>query len=373
MNNFINTAATDLARARTVGLNQLTPEPFPVLVVGTKSTQAFFFANRGTLESWSGLGTYSLRLTIGDVISQAIAGTFSLAVSGGATLTIPYDIDAAGLQNILNSNATVGTTDGGVYVFDRGFGRYLIAYKALGAPTALTAASSLLAPDCAAELTTLTSGSPTVRQLMLLTLRRTVTRQTTSFSIVASPYAGWSGTVDLTSSAAYQMLWLKGVPRGQFLELQTLLTLEVIDPNGVSTPYYQTPVILRGLNYMDTTTLGVGPTRNAQTSSAAGTVAIAPASQIHTEIITFTGSANTRDLVIATTGLQAGAQVDVSCVFDGVADGVVINIYAVSGTLLANFTKAGGEPNALFNFVANGAGSFQPTENLVPAFYDPGA
>jgi hypothetical protein len=50
VNHFINTAASDLSRARTVGLNQLTPEPFPVLVVGTRSNHQFFFANRGTLE-----------------------------------------------------------------------------------------------------------------------------------------------------------------------------------------------------------------------------------------------------------------------------------------------------------------------------------
>ncbi len=70
MDNYINTAATDIARARTVGLTQLTPEPFPILVVGTKPTQRFFFANRGTLEPWSGDGDYTLRLTVGDAVSR---------------------------------------------------------------------------------------------------------------------------------------------------------------------------------------------------------------------------------------------------------------------------------------------------------------
>lgn len=371
MDNFINTAATDISRARTVGLNQLTPEPFPVLVVGTRSTQSFIFASRGTLESWSGDATYSLRLTIADVTSQAIAANFTLAITGGATLTLPFDLDAAGLQNALNSDATVGTTDGGVYVFDRGFGRYLIAYKAAGVPAALIASAALLAPDCVAELTTLTAGAPGVRQLMLLTLRFATARQTTAFSLITTPYAGWTGVIDLTGSAAQQLIWIKGQRVGEYLECQTMLTLEVIDLSGNATPYYQTAITLRALNYMDTTTLGVGPTRNAQTITTAGSVAVAPASQVHTERLTFTG-AGTRNVVVATTGLVAGAHVDLSLIVSGATNGMLIKVYAVStsGTELVQFTKAGGDTNAFFALRADGAGGFNNVEQLVPAYTD---
>ncbi len=355
----------------TVGLNQLTPEPFPVLVVGSQSTQAFIFANRGTLASWSGQADHSLRLTIGDLVSRPIASTYSLSVEAGATLTLPFDLDAAGLQNALNDDATIGTTDGGVVVFDRGFGRYLIAYKALGIPAALTIDPALLDPDCVADLTVLTEGSSSTRQLMILTLRRTTPLQTTAFSIISSPYAGWSGTVDLTSSAAYQLLWLCGKQRGPYLELTTMLTLEVIDENGVATPYYQTPITLRALNYMDTTTLGIGPTRNAQTSSAAGDVAVVPASQIHTERITFTGT-GTRNVIVAATGLRAGAHVDLVFMVSGADDGMVINVYQVSaaGTKLVQFTKYSGDTNTFFALRATGAGGFNNVEQVVPAYTD---
>lgn len=374
MDNYINTAATDIARARTVGLTQLTPEPFPILVVGTKPTQRFFFANRGTLESWSGNGDYTLRLTIGDALSRPVANTFAITVAGGATLTLPFDLDAAGLQNALNDDATIGTTDGGVIVLDRGFGRYLIAYKELGAVTSLSASASLLVPNCVAEIATLTAGSVSARQLLLLTLRQSLPQQLTNFSTITG---GWSGVLDLTTAGAYQLMWQRGELRGAVMECTSLLTLEVIDDSGNPTAYYQTPVTLRALNYGDTENvtpgmLGVGPTRHAQASSAAGTVTVTPLSQLHTEVVTFTGSANTRNVVVGRVGLQNGAQIDLVCIFDGVADGVVINVYdtATTGTLLNTFTKAGGEANALFRLVATGS-ALENTETLIPAFYDP--
>lgn len=374
MDNYINTAATDIARARTVGLTQLTPEPFPILVVGTKPTQRFFFANRGTLESWSGDGDYTLRLTVGDAVSRPVANTFSITVAGGATLTLPFDLDAAGLQNALNDDDTIGTTDGGVIVLNRGFGRYLIAYKALGAVAALSASASLLVPNCVAEIATLTTGSVSARQLLLLTLRQSLPQQLTNFTAITG---GWSGVLDLTTAGAYQLIWQRGTVRGDVLECTTLLTLEVIDDSGNPTAYYQTPVTLRALNYGDTENvtpgmLGVGPTRHAQSSSAAGNVTVTPLSQLHTEVVTFTGSANTRNLVVGRTGMQNGAQIDLVCLFDGVADGVVINVYdtATTGTLLNTFTKAGGEANALFRLVATGS-ALENTETVIPAFYDP--
>jgi hypothetical protein len=345
-----------------------------VLIAGRKSNHNFFFANSGTLESWSGAADYGMRVTIGDALSAPIASNFSLSVTGGSTLTLPWDIDAVGLQNALNGDSVV-IANGGVLVFGLP-GRFLIAYKQSGVVAALTVTTPVLVPDCTGSIVTLTTGAVGVRQLLSLDLRMTTPLQTTSFTVIASPYAGWTGQIDLSGSLIVEFMRQNAVTKGAYLEAETLLTIEVIDADGVSLPYYQTPILLRALNYPVSVTqntpavaLSSGPTRHSQTSSIAGSVTVTPLSNIHTEVITFTGSANTRNLVVGNTGLSAGAIVDLLCVFDGVADGVVINVYALStsGTLLYTFTKAGGEANALFNLVAS-ASSFDQVNTIIPAY-----
>jgi hypothetical protein len=46
-----------------------------------------------------------------------------------------------------------------------------------------------------------------------------------------------------------ELLKMQGVERGGFIECVTLITVEVIDPNGNPTAYFQAPVVLRALNY----------------------------------------------------------------------------------------------------------------------------
>lgn len=370
MNNFINTAATDISRARTVGLNQLTVEPFPVLVVGTRSTQSFFFAARGTLESWSGQTDYALRVTVGNVLSPPRGATFALAVDGGSAITVPYDADSPCVQNLLNDDATI-ESEGGVDVTTQGFGRFLIAYRAVGVVSDITASSALAYPDCSATVDVLTTGDATTRQLVMLTIRRAVVLQTGAFNVVSSPYAGWSGVLDLNSTAAAEFIRINGEPVGPYLQCTTLLTLEAIDDSGNAACYYQTPITLRALNYDSLITLmDTGPTRNAQANTS-GDVTVTPTSQIHTERITVTGASGTRNIVVASpTGLVAGARIDLVFILSGATNGTRLKIYALStsGTLLFDFTRDGDEANAEFILYANGTGGFDRKEQTIPAF-----
>lgn len=372
MNNWINTAASDIARARTVGLVQLTPDPFPILVVGTKPAQSWFFAARGTIETWSGATDYALRTTVGDSLGEIDpdVGTFSVTVGSGSAITVRADQDAAGLQKQLNDDATI-TTNGGVDVVEQGFGRFLIAYRALGVVSAITASAALAFPDASATLNVLATGSATVRQLVMLTLRRILAAQSSAWTVTSTPSAGWTGTIDLTSAAAKEMIRLKGKRVGAFLECETVLTVEVIDASGNAACPYQTPVILRALNYDAAITLmDTGPTRNAQANSS-GDVSVVPTSQIHTERITVTGSAGTRNIVITSpTGIVAGARIDLVFILDGAANATRLKIYALStsGTLLFDFTRNGDEPNAEFIVYANGSGGFDRKEQVIPAF-----
>lgn len=376
MNHFINTAATDLSRARTTGLNQLTPEPFPVLVVGTRTTHKFFFADRGTLESWSGQANYSLRVTVGDAYSPPVGSTFELTVASEDPLNIAYDVDQAGLQNVLNDSAGV-TADGGVDVLSQGIGRFLIAYRAAGLPaSAIVADGALLNPDSTADLLTLRTGDSTHRQLMMLTLSRTVPVQVETWTPILSPYAGWSGDIPLTSSATIQLLRLNGVQHGPYIQCTTLITVEVLDASQYPTAYFQAPLILRAINEtlstvpVDTTTLPVGPTDAEQTIAAPGSLTVTPTSQIHTASVSVTGIAGAYNLLVQSTGLVAGARIDLIVLFD-VADAVQIalSIYTTStgGELLFQFTRVH-EQNALFVLYANGSGGFKRVSATVPAF-----
>lgn len=248
MNHFINTAATDLARARTVGLRNLLPAPFPVLTVGSVSTQAFYFASAGTIESWSGAADYTLRVTIGDVLSGPIGRVYTLTVGNGTAKQIPFDLDAAGLQDVLNRDATI-TTEGGVEVVEQAVGRFLIAYKVLGAVSAITIDPALLTPDCSASVQVLATGDATTRQLVMITLRRTIPFSSTAFSAISSPYAGWQGQITLDSAAAIELIRLNGKQVGGYLQCETTLTVEVLNASGDPTTYYQTTITLRALNY----------------------------------------------------------------------------------------------------------------------------
>lgn len=370
MNHFINTAATDLSRARTTGLNQLTPEPFPVLMIGTRSLHKFFFAERGTLEDWSGDPTYGLRVTIGDAFKRPVASTFNVAVGAEDPIAVQFDVDQAGLQNILNDITTV-SDEGGVDVIGQLPGQFVIAYRTLGTPTPITTDGALLVPDCTATITTLAAGDTQTRCLLLLTLDRTTPAQVTSWTPITTPYAGWSGVIPLTSSACYELLRLNGVRVGDYTQVSTLLTVEVIDASGNNFAYYQTQITLRAQNYMITSLLPIGPSQHAQSFDSQSDFDVVPESQIHTETVTITGDVDTWAAIIRyPAGIGAGARVDIVALFPlGAQDGSTLNIYDADGsTTLFNFVRSDGCPSALFSVYADGAGHWLRKVAVIPAF-----
>lgn len=367
----INTSAAELSLARSQSLlAPMTPLPFPVLVVGNVRPLRFIFHDNGTVESWSGSADYSLRVTIADVLSAPEGSTFTLTPGSDQAITCAYDIDATTLATALNASATIAG-EGGVDVYEQGTGRFLLAYRAVGAVADIAVDAALLYPDCVAEMTVLTEGAPTRRQLAMLTLHRLSSFQSSSWTAVST---GWSGSIDLTSSAAQQFMRTNGVRIGELLQCTSVLTVEVLDGSGNPTCYYQTPITLRALNhYMVTQILGIGPSYNSQDSDETGTIEITPESQIHTERIVVTGVAGDRDLVVTyPDGLGAGAHIDIIVSFEpGAANGINITIYqnsAESGNELFNFSRDGGETNALFSLVAAGSSTFRQSQQVIPSF-----
>lgn len=376
MNHFINTAASDISRARTVGMVNLLPEPFPILTIGGQTANNFFFAYRGTLETWSGNAGYSLKATIGDVLSGPTGGTspWTFTVGSDAPVALPWDIDAAGLEYALNAEATI-SAEGGVDVTKQGDGFFLIAWRNLGTVASITVSADLLAPDCTAEIVTLSAGSASIRNLLLLNLRRNVAQQVTAFTPISSPYPGWAGTIDLNTAAAVELMRQKGERRGQFLECDTLLTVEVTDTNNNATTYYQTPVTLRALNYSVASSqtalpLPIGPTYHPQTSNS-GEIDVTPQSKIHSEYVTVGGSARTSAIVLKQGALRStdNANLVLRLILPTTAITLPVYDQSTGGALLCTIATdpSGFLPAAWVSFVWTGTNWVRDSE-VMPAF-----
>ena len=248
MNHFINTSANDLSRARTVSLLNTLPAPFPVLMVGSRTQNSFFFTSDGIIDTNVDPTVNTLRVTIGDVASAQRNGVFSLTVGNTDPITLNWNIDAPGLQNALNSNSQI-ITEGGVDVSKHSDGQFLISYRALGVVSTILFNGALLVPDCTITSLVLKEGSATARQFVMATIARVVPLQTTTFTTISSPYAGYQGYIDLNSASSTELIRINGVKRNNFIECETVITVETIDRDGNITTYYQSPVLLRASNY----------------------------------------------------------------------------------------------------------------------------
>ncbi len=244
MQHFLNSNARDLSLARSKSLLRYrTPQPFPTLMIGTNSEHEFFQHADGTIVA---PGANTLRVTLADALASPSAGTAEITASGD-TATVDAEATAEDLASALNGLASIAA-DGGVNVTGI-WPAFLIAYREVGVPTGFTVSSALLSPNATAELTTLTSGAGGVRELVRLVFRSSPILQTTDFTVIASPYAGWQGRLPLTSAAALSWIQTAGVRLGDYLQGQTLLTVESIDGDSNVTALYQSAVTIRAANY----------------------------------------------------------------------------------------------------------------------------
>lgn len=107
-----------------------------------------------------------------------------------------------------------------------------------------------------------------------------------------------------------------------------------------------------------------------QQNSGGGNLVVAPTAQIHTEEIVVSGAAETRDVIVQATGLEAGAQVGLLLQLPA-TDGLAFRIFdqSLAGTLLTTVTcdASGFTPAAKVNLVFNGANFLRDTL-VIPAF-----
>lgn len=243
---FIDSCAPEIARARIRSLTNRIPESFPVLVYGDTRPHNFIFYNSqtGLVESYSGNASYSLRVTLGQVQSGPTDGTYS--VTCGSTGTVPALADAETLQDALNLLTTI-ISDGGVVVSGT-FPNFIVTWNTLGVKTAFTADASLLVPISGISLVTMQTGSASVINQVAVVIRQAAISSQATWSTITSPNNGWTGTITTNTAGALQLLTSQGEQVGEVMEVNTLLTAEVLDASNIPVSYYQTPVVLRAKN-----------------------------------------------------------------------------------------------------------------------------
>ena len=243
---YIDSTASEIARARIKSLTNRVPEAFPVLVYGDTRPHNFVFWNgqTATVESYSGNASYSLRVTLGQVQEGPKEGTYD--VTCGSTESVPALGDAETLQDALNLLTTI-TSEGGVTVSGT-FPNFLVTWNTVGVKTAFTVDSALLIPQTSISLVTMQTGSASVCNQVAVILRQAAISSQTSWTTISSPANGWTGTITTNTSGALQLLNTQGQQVGNVLEVSTLLTAEVLDASNIPVSYYQTPVILRAKN-----------------------------------------------------------------------------------------------------------------------------
>ena len=112
-----------------------------------------------------------------------------------------------------------------------------------------------------------------------------------------------------------------------------------------------------------------GFTSFEETSNIGGNVLVSPGSQMHTEVITVTGSAGTRKVVLQDPGLQPGAHVWLRFGLPATA-GIIFQVFNLSllGTQLSTIQTAsdGSLPSALLEYVFDGS-NFRALNYTLPS------
>lgn len=241
---YIDTSVPEIARARMKSQTQRVPEAFPVLVYGDTRDHNFIFMNQGTIESFSGNASYSLRVTLGEVQAGPTSGQYVLTC--GTSGTVDALSDASTIQAALNSLTTI-ISDGGVVVTGT-FPNFLVTWNTVGVKTAFTADATLLVPTSSISLVTTATGSATVRNQVMIVLRQSAIVSQSTWSTITNPANGWTGTISTNTAGALTLLSSLGVSVGEFIEAATVLTAEVLNNAGTPISYYQTPITLRAKN-----------------------------------------------------------------------------------------------------------------------------
>lgn len=108
---------------------------------------------------------------------------------------------------------------------------------------------------------------------------------------------------------------------------------------------------------------------HAQTSTT-GNFNVTPTGLIHTEEVTFHGSAGTRNVVFQAAGYPKGSIVRLLALLPDLTPGIIINVYSnsLTGSPILSYTSDAYNPNAKLEAVVNASAAYDPYELVAPAF-----
>lgn len=360
---FVNIQASSVANGLVRSLTDLTPIPFPELVIGDfRDYDLFLVDGNGGYASFSGSGAYTLFVAIGQC-GFPTGGTFTVTFGANTTAALAWNISPAALQTALQGLASIGA--GNISVVGTAGQYYTLTFigsKGGATQAEVTLDTTNLIPISNADVSTIVAGSAGVNCVQLVNFATNPLSYADDWSPITN---GWHGTL---STRTLELIEAFSAANGNLSEV---FQVTVADPAGNRRTYVKKPVSIlcttinpesfAGANKPTLVTSGqlaaavLGAnnfTREALTAATTSNTNVSPAttSRHHLAVIDVTGSAGVRPISIRENNSpQPGDFVFIQLLPDATA-GLIISIYSdtTAGLLLETITTdASGTPYSL--------------------------
>jgi hypothetical protein len=233
---YFNTKDKALQSALVQSDTETQPVAMPELMFGDQVPIQIFVVNGdGGFESFSGSGSYSVKLGIGTPGAIATGGTFTLTYSGQTTAAIDFDATAAEVTSALEALLNIGVGDVLVTAIAGGWQVEFKGALALTNVAEMTGTATLLTPESTVDVTTLRAGTGSVNEIQLVRIPQTPAAYLATFSTITN---GWSGTLQMNTRGVLEQL-------GSATSVPLYAELELTDGSGNRRTFGQIPVIVR--------------------------------------------------------------------------------------------------------------------------------
>lgn len=368
---FINVAASSIARSLVRSVTDLTPVPFPELVIGDgRSYELYFVDGLGGYAAFSGDGSYIPYIAIGNC-GFPEGGTAIWTFSGQSTSPLAFNVSPAALQAALEALSNIGA--GNVSVAGVAGKYYVITFQGtMGGMVQpeVTVDFDGLTPASTVDITTVVTGGTGVNAVQLATLAV----NPLSFADDWAPITnGWTGQLSTRTVEVFEAFAAAGGTlseifqvtvanadgvRSTYAKVTASIQCTVINPEsfaGADKPLLATQAALNAA------VLGLGNfTRETLASAATGNTNVArpsTASRHHLAKLAISGAAGLRTVSLLTTNTPNPGDFIFLNVQPAAVAGYVVSVYnaTTGGTLLTTFTTiASGIPYLLI-FSWNGS------------------
>jgi hypothetical protein len=230
---YINASATNPKSALVQSESVIRPVNPPTFVVSDKVPIELYFVNgTGGFESWSGGGSYTLKVALGTPGAIPTGGTFTLTFGAQTTSALAYNVSAAALQTAFQALSSVGSGNATV---TGTFPAYNIEFVGALANTnvgAITTTATSLTPESTVTATVITAGGGGSNEVVQIQLSATPLAYKDTWGTVTN---GWSGNLNLSESRLISAI-------GDELHLDTYIEFQVKDGSGNPQTTYQFPI-----------------------------------------------------------------------------------------------------------------------------------